>query len=1173
MIHSMIIEKYGKSLGKNWTFFGCESVLTDENKNKKYKKESGEGKGMRKLSKKLHRIFSFAMGVILVVETINCSGLAVQANEGSVGAADAIVMDEELAKQVDAAEKADEAAYEAAQAAEAAQKAAEELANKAGEAALETDEDGKYTEEVTGEDGAVTEEPVLKEEIDEAITDAENKVDTANDETKEVQEATEDALKEITDNAEADTAEKLEEAKTAADAAEKAADKAQEALQKAQEAGDQFAAEKAAKEAQKAAEEAQKAADEAYGAYDAAQKILEDAIEQYNKAVADAELSVDVNTEGTVQNAAQKALEAAQEALDNAKTAVEAAKTEYDNAMADNATAQAAAEEASRQAGIAEEAADNTVENLEEKKDVDVEKLKEEKAVKEEELQAAKDAKVTIDAEQDAIIADAQTKRDAADAEIAKYNEAKAKVEDLEKGTGAFGMGDSRISEATKVADKTTSDWKSRIWIPFYGYKYTYYSQSEIDAAKAVVAEYNAAKAAMDAIDIANQKSISATAQSTISEAEAKKNAAAQAVNDKTTEIAGLTTSIATVEDFIYDSDAAVTYDMKDNAEYQKLLEELKASGDDYDASVLLREKYEDAIDTEGAGLLTRIEKFLKEISMEIELNGTEIELDWKKGIIYTNDGLTLMIGKDQQNVQTLLKWENDKLTVVTVDEAEFATYSATFDAVAASQAANKAAEAAAAEKAALDKYNAALAALAAAQARLDAAKLNMLNIATAEAALKKAQANVEATKAEWERAQEEADRAKQAADDAKKAVEEKPVKASFYVLNRGLAQPPEIYSYPAANYSAKIEGELFSGVLDETTGTRDDSYIALYKKGIKETGEVGQYLAVQPTAEQLANIGVVLKDGESISWYVIKTQGDGYHVDGFITGQKFTYTIRYGYTDADNNFVDLADSKSVTVGLGETATVASPDIDEYTTGTDAVTVTGAKLNEEEYEIRVEYTKEATRTVTINYYRGSITGTLLGTQTLEVAVSKVEAYASTIKTNWLNLKKPADCYDGDMVSYVVTKDSAVASIVYAPIPVTPAEPEPGEPEGPVTPEEVPGGGAVPTVPAVVPTVPVNVVTVPDVETPEVVEEPVVEEIEENETPLAPVIEEENNGNSGDTEVVNIEEEEAPLAVGHCWIHWLILILTAVYTVYELVRAIARNKKIKELADNGETVRA
>lgn len=1126
---------------------------------------------MRKLSKKLHRIFSFAMGVILVVETINCSGLAVQASDGSVNAADAIVMDEELAKQVDAAEKADEAAYEAAQAAEAAQKAAEELAKTAGEAALETDEDGKYTEEVTGEDGTVTEEPVLKEEIDEAITDAENKVDTANKETAKIEADAKDALTEITENAEADTAEKLEEAKTAADAAEAAKKKAEDAAKKAQEAGDQFAAEKAAKEAENAAKEAQAAADEAHTAYDEAVVILNEAIDAYNAAVAAAKLSVE---NGDDQKAAQEALDAAQVALNEAQKAVVDAKDAYDSAMADNATAQAAAEEASKQAGIADGAAKDVVDNLEEKKDADVEALKAEKEAKEQELQKAKNDQVIINAEQDAIIVDAQAKQEDAEAKIAEYNEAKKKVENLEKGTGAFGRGDSKIKKATEVAGKTTSDVKGTEWV-WDGWMpkkvNIYYTQSEIDAAKAVVAEYDAAKATMGDIDIAAQQNISAEAKSAIANAEAVKNAAAQAVNDKTTEIAGLTASIATVEDYIYsDKDTEVVYMDKDQQEaYQALLSQAGVSFDAYTEIKNDTDAYIDATKDVSfkdwlGGLFTgdTWKNWFDELDLEAKYHG------WK-----TTNGTYIIIKNDRDNTQALITIRDDKAYIATIDEAEFATYSATFDAVAASQAANKAAEAAAAEKAALDKYNAALAALEAAQARLDAAKLNKLNIETAEAALKKAQENVDATKAEWEKAQKAADDAKKAAEDAKTEAETKPVKASFYVLNRGLAQPAEIYSYPAANYSAKIEGELFSGVLDETTGTRDDSYIALYKKGIKETGEVGQYLAVQPTAEQLANIGVVLKDGESISWYVIKTQGDGYHVDGFITGQKFTYTIRYGYTDADNNFVDLADSKSVTVGLGETATVTSPDIDEYTTETDAVTVTGAKLNEEEYEIRVEYTKEPTRTVTINYYRGSITGTLLGTQSLEVAVSKVGAYASTIKTNWLNLKKPADCYDGEMLSYVVTEDSAVASIVYAPIPVTPVEPEPGEPEAPVTPEEVPGGGEVPTVPAVVPTVPVNVVTVPDVETPVVAEEPVVEEIEENETPLAPVIEEENNGNSGDTEVVNIEEEEAPLAAAHCWIHWLILILTAVYTVYELVRVIARNKRIKELADNGETVRA
>ena len=86
------------------------------------------------------------------------------------------------------------------------------------------------------------------------------------------------------------------------------------------------------------------------------------------------------------------------------------------------------------------------------------------------------------------------------------------------------------------------------------------------------------------------------------------------------------------------------------------------------------------------------------------------------------------------------------------------------------------------------------------------------------------------------------------------------------------------------------------------------------------------------------------------------------------------------------------------------------------------------------------------------------------------------------------------------------------------------------------------------------------------------------EIEEEETPLAPAIEDNEAEGDGivitetDSDII-IEEEETPLGVGHCWIHWLILILTAVYTVYELVRAISRNKKIRELTDNSETAEA
>lgn len=1126
-----------------------------------------------RFGRKMKRALTFLMSVVLVAETINCAGMTVSA--GTVSAGDVIAINEELKEDVTAAEKAAQAADEAAQAAQEALDAANELAKEAGDAALETAEDGSYTETVTEENGTTKEEPVLKEEIDEAITEAEEEVAEANEETAEVQDAVDEQLAGIVESAESDTAEKLEDAQAAADAAEAAKEKAEKAAEKAQNAGDQFTAEKAAKEAAAAAEEAQKAADDASAAYDEAFNILEDAIERYNKAVADAELSV---SGGDAQIAAQEALDAAQGALDAAKKAVDDAKTEYDKAMADNATAQAAAEEAAKQAGIAEEAADQTVANLEEKKDVDVEALKAEKEVKEQELQAAKDAQVTINAEQDAIIADAQAKKDAADAEIARYNEAKAKVEDLEKGTGAFGWGDSKITEAKEVAGKTTSDVKETklVWDGWKLKKVNvYYTQSEIDAAKAVVAEYDAAKTTMNAIDIAAQKNLSAAAKSDIANAEAAKSAAAQAISDKTAEIAGITASIKTVTDYIYDNDEAVTYDMKDNVDYQELLEELKASTANYNGSVALREKYEDVIDTDEDKLFTKIKKFFEEISMEYNLNGTEISFDWKNGVIYTNDGLTLMIGKDQQNVQTLLKWENDKLTVVTIDEAEFATYSATFDKVAAAQAANRAAEAAVAEKAALDKYNAAVAALAAAQERLDAAKLNKLNLKEAKEALKVAQENVDLAEIEWKEAKKAADAAKEAADNAKVAVDEKPITVKYFILNRGLIQPNEapIGRYPKENYSkSSVSGELVTGTTDENGVFA--SYASVYAKGV--TGEaVYDYLKVQPTTEQINQMlgeGNELKEGESITWYVIKKEGDGYHVDGIVTGQKFDITVRYGYTDAESGkFIDLTESKTATVGLGENYSIESPVIDEYIAGTAKVEGIATK-NETLY---VEYTAEETRPVTINYYRGSITGTLLGTQTVNVAVSKVDAYASTIKTNWLNLKKPADCYDGEMISYVVTKDSAVANVVYAPIPVTPVTPP-----APTTPVVEPGEGEPIVAEAEAPAAPVNVVVAPADEEP-VDEEPVEEapvEIEEEETPLAPAIEDDEADKDGIaiTETdggVIIEDEETPLGVGNCWIHWLILILTAVYTVYELVRAISRNKKIKELAGNGETAEA
>lgn len=91
------------------------------------------------------------------------------------------------------------------------------------------------------------------------------------------------------------------------------------------------------------------------------------------------------------------------------------------------------------------------------------------------------------------------------------------------------------------------------------------------------------------------------------------------------------------------------------------------------------------------------------------------------------------------------------------------------------------------------------------------------------------------------------------------------------------------------------------------------------------------------------------------------------------------------------------------------------------------------------------------------------------------------------------------------------------------------------------------------------------------------EEEVVVIEEEEETPLAETPEEvvEEETPAPEQEVVEIEEEETPLAVleSDCIIHWIILLITALYAVYGVARAVARNKKIRQLQGANDQVNA
>ena len=663
------------------------------------------------------------------------------------------------------------------------------------------------------------------------------------------------------------------------------------------------------------------------------------------------------------------------------------------------------------------------------------------------------------------------------------------------------------------------------------------------------------------------------TAKDTISLKDTEIAAKDALIAENNTYIAGIVASQKVVEDLVADNNTQITYlDKEKQDEFNTLLNELKESTQKYEDAKELREEYQDAIDRSNVGLIEWFRKVHKELSIEAKNDNAKIEMDWEHlELKYTNDGLTLLLGKNKNNEQVLLTWENNKLTATLVDEHEFAAYSTAFDKVAAAQAATKAADAATAaakaeqaEKEALDQYKTAKEALEAAKKRLEAArnaKLNDLQLEAARKALEAAKANVEDAKKAYEEAQDAADKAKKDYEAAKDNFDEKPVYARFYVLKRGLIQPAEVKSYTSGNYIGGKQGELNKG--------DNNSYLNMYAKGngVKDT-DLTPYLKSVPTTDQL---GVSLKEGEYIKWYVIKTENDGIHVDGIIMNQKFNVTVHYLYEDETGNTVKVAEDFVGTYGLGEEYHITTPSavIDGFSfTAKNATEAEISGTATADREVTVWYSKEEGVPVIVNYYRDSVNGTLLHTETRNIGKSQAADYHTTLTESSLNAWRPGDCENGVLAGYEKTEDGYVASIIYKPIIVTPSETEPtGGEGGGESGEDGTTTGTVTAPEAAAPAGNTTVATVQQVAGAR--QQPVAQTvIEEETTPLAPAATEEPEQEIAATtnnNVVSIEDEAAPLAASaNCWIHWLILLLTVVYTAYELIRCINRNKKINEL---------
>lgn len=1070
------------------------------------------------MKKKLFkRILTICMCATMLVETVNVSTLTVRASEEST-AVSAITQDSDLKEAVENGEAADKAAYDAAQAAQNAAAAAEDAKNAAvdlGKTAADAVLASPAPEATA--DPSVT--PALKEEMEKEISEAETAVADSNQKVEEESKNLENIATEA-QNKTAEEAQKAQDAATKAQEAAKQAEALKSQIENAGRADSKL--EDVLNAAKKAAEDAQAAADQAKQAYDNAKDTLDTAQKAYDEAKAQAEADIKAGIEN-----ADKELAEAEAALAEAEAKVGAAEDAYKTATNSNEIAQKTAEaakEAADQAGIAAGKSDEAAAAA---KVVD-----EKKAAKENDNTQLEQQKSEIQGQQDALRSEIAAKEEQIAAKEAEIKAVEKAIDDL--GGRRYLVWSDEYKKAQELKDQINN------------------LENDIDTLKG---DINIAK------DTISLKDTEIAAKDAL-------------IAENNTYIAGIVASQKVVEDLVADNNTQITYlDKEKQDEFNTLLDELKESTQKYEDAKDLREEYQDAIDRSNVGLIEWFRKVYKELSIEAKNDNAKIEMDWEHlELKYTNDGLTLLLGKNKNNEQVLLTWENNKLTATLVDEHEFAAYSTAFDKVAAAQAATKAADAATAaakaeqaEKEALDQYNAAKEALEAAKKRLEAArkaKLNDLQLDAARKALEAAKENVADAKKAYEDAQSAADDAKKDYEDAQKDFAEKPVTAYFYILNRGLTQPSEVSSYPSSNYSKARPGQLKKG--------ENNSYLDQYARGrgIKDT-DLTPYIEKAPTA---ADFGLTLKEGEYIKWYVIKTESDNsIHVDGIIMNQKFNVTVHYLYEDETGNTVKVAEDFVGTYGLGEEYHITTPSavIDGFSfTAKNATEAEISGTATADREVTVWYSKEEGVPITVNYYRGSVNGTLLHTEIRNIGKSQAADYHATLTEDSLNAWRPGDCENGVLAGYEKTEDGYVASIIYQPIIVTPSETEPtGGEGGGESGEDGTTTGTVTAPEAAAPAGNTTVATVQQVAG--VRQQPVAQTvIEEETTPLAPAATEEpEQGITATTNnnVVSIEDEAAPLAASaNCWIHWLILLLTVVYTAYELIRCINRNKKINEL---------
>lgn len=724
--------------------------------------------------KNVVKALSFVLSASMILQPV--AALAEEV-EGSVNAASELnVSGDDVKSAVDAAEEAAEAAYMAQLAAQAALEEANKL-------------DAKITDEKSYqnyEDETAEEENNLSDAIDDLVIAAIDAEGTADQAVDAIREKEAEDIEALANKADTSVSENLAGLDTKISDADKAEDKAYEALQNTETKTYKDEALVEAGKAQAAANLAKQAETEATEIYNEADKAYTDALEEYERLVALA----DENADNVAKNFDETQKAAALEAIATAKSDLEAKEEAYKLAMENKKTAEEAANLAAEKAGVALEKATELVDDLAELKNIDsLATLEERKANQESLLDEAKTDKTKADEKNDPIIAEQTGIKNAADAESAEHQK------DINKATQDYNNANTAYSNAQKsynnniaTSKKTTNDVKETKWVwdgPFWGHnKNIYYTQAEIDNAKKAVEQ---AEKDMEAANLAKEAAMTAKgeaeeakkisdkkasdAQKEIDAANKEKSNAVTKVTNAETELANTKVTLSYLTNYYYGKNGETTdvkyLDKDELATFKKLMKEMDESFDQYTELSEDTEDYREATDGYD-GFMDWLKHFWGDQYTEKRLENKYRNWNWK----WENGEEThWTFTTNGSNLAVLISLTGDKLTMTTIDEAEFATYSASFDMVAAANAAAKAAQAKEAEAAALSELEAAKTALKEAEERV-----NLLSVDTKKSDLalqERAAQDLEAAKGRLEKAKEELSKATSEANKAQEEADE----------------------------------------------------------------------------------------------------------------------------------------------------------------------------------------------------------------------------------------------------------------------------------------------------------------------------------------------------------------------------------------------------------------